>query len=408
MSFEELPSRAHVLEELFKRWTPRPETESVGTREAYSRVLAEDVFSLCDKPVFRASRMDGIAVKSSAFTQGTPNTEKWIQGEDYVRADTGDDFPDAFDAVIPIERVELLPQGGVRLNDINDPVTPGMCVSPKGETLSAGALIGRKGKRLNACETAAIAMGAVTEVKVIKRPTAAFIPTGSELVPLGQMVERGHSVEADSIIAEHMLREIGAEPIIYPIVPDDMSRISAALDSALSIADIVIISAGTSKGGEDYSQAILTLRGNMICHGVATAPGRPLAIAIINGKPVINVAGPPLACYNGLDWCVRAVVNAWLGQPPFVRRKVRAKLLAGPVGGGRPGGPGGRPGGGPGGRPPGRPGGPGGSFEFLARYDVKETPEGITAQNAENGLLANAQCYGPKPDENGFVEIEML
>ena len=66
--------------------------------------------------------MDGIAVKSSAFfdeesgEEKIPDTEKWVLGKDYVRADTGDDFDDAFDAVIAIEMTELLENGGVKLH----------------------------------------------------------------------------------------------------------------------------------------------------------------------------------------------------------------------------------------------------------------------------------------------------
>ena len=75
--------------------------------EAVGRVLARDVVSTNTLPVVRASSFDGIAVKSAAFADGLPDTSGWKLGVDYVRADTGDDFPDDFDAVVMIEKAAI-------------------------------------------------------------------------------------------------------------------------------------------------------------------------------------------------------------------------------------------------------------------------------------------------------------
>jgi len=417
---EGLPSRAQVLEWLFDKLTVPRNVETVATKDAYGRVLAEDVISLCDKPVYRASRMDGVAVKSERFKDGTPDASEWKLGIDYIRADTGDDFDDAFDATIAIEKVEILPNGGLKFVDDLEPIEAGSGVSGKGDSLTTGAVIGTKGAKLSPCDLAAIAMGAVAEVSVIKKPKVAFIPTGSELIPLGQIPQRGQSVDANSLIAEYIIKEMGAEPIIYPIAVDDHKLLSDLLSKALSEADIVVLSAGTSKGSEDYCHQILAERGELICHGVATAPGRPLAIAIVDGKPVVNVGGPPLGCYNGFDWCVRAIVDAYLGLPPKRRHIVKAKLLEDPNQHRGPGGSGGRGPGGPGGpggrRGPGGPGAANGKFEMLRRFNVEKTPEGYVARpvggfgggNGTLGLRADAQCYGNPEVVDGLAEIEIV
>jgi molybdopterin molybdotransferase/putative molybdopterin biosynthesis protein len=398
MGTQELPSRKQVLERLFEKWSVPRHTERVATKDAFGRVLAEDVFSLSDKPVFRASRMDGVAVKSVAFKDGVPDTSEWKPGLDYIRADTGDDFDDAFDAVIAIESVEILPNGALKFAKDLESVVSGSNVSGKGESLKSGALIGAKGSRMTPCDLAALAIGAVSEVTVLKKPTVAFIPTGSELIPLGEFPKRGQAVEANSLIAEYMLREMGAEPIILPIVKDVREALTSALNNALKNADVVVLSAGTSKGSEDYSHAILSERGTLICHGVATAPGRPMAVAIVDGKPVVNVAGPPLGCYNGFDWCVRAIVHAFLEQPPLKRRFVTAKLVAPENQAGQSGR------------------GSGDKFELLRRFNIEETPEGYVAKptgggrgvNAADGLRAEAQCYGNPPESDGKVTLEIV
>lgn len=90
------PSREEALADFFAAWEP-PEaataTELVSLDEAIGRVTARDLVSANTLPVVRASACDGIAVRSAAFADGRPDTSTWELGRDYVRADTGDDFP---------------------------------------------------------------------------------------------------------------------------------------------------------------------------------------------------------------------------------------------------------------------------------------------------------------------------
>jgi molybdopterin molybdotransferase/putative molybdopterin biosynthesis protein len=390
------PTRAEVLEKFFAAWEAPKRTELIATADAYGRVLAEDVFSLVDKPVFRASSMDGIAVKAAAFSGGLPCAEDWKLGIDYVRADTGDDFPDEYDAIVQIEDVTLLENGGVIFaEDTEGPVVPGWNVTPQGANIRKGALIGKRGTKLTPCELAALSIGAVARVTVFKKPLAVFIPTGNELVTLGTVPRRGQAVDSNSLMAVHLLREMGAEAAAYPIVKDDKAALSVAFDRALAEADIVVINAGTSKGEEDYCHALIAERGVQIAHGVASAPGKPMALGIVNGKPVINVAGPPVACFNGLDWCVRPIVAAFLEQPLPIRRKVKAKLAEKISAGG------------------------GERFEAIVRIDLEATPDGYLAhpvshrsRHTTDALLAEG-LYVTKliPEPNGIgdtIEVDIL
>jgi molybdopterin molybdotransferase/putative molybdopterin biosynthesis protein len=322
----ELPTRAEVLERLFAKWNAAIRTEQINTVAALYRVLAADVFSLCDKPVYRGSKMDGVAVKSADFANGIPDASNWQQGADYVKADTGDDFDDAFNAVIAVEDVEFLSNGGLKFSPNLEPILPGTDVAKQGDSIAKGMLLCEKGTRLLPADLAAIAMGAVSEVTVYKNPTVAFIPTGSELVPLGQIPKRGETVCSNSILAKTMLEEIGAITISSEPISDNPKALSEALDKALLAADVVVLSAGTSKGSEDFCHALLAERGELLFHGVASAPGRPMAGAIVDGKPVINVAGPPVACYNGLEWCVTAIISKFFEQSAPKRHTVFATL----------------------------------------------------------------------------------
>ena len=322
---ENLISKEEALSCIHEVWNPTVQTEQVRLADAADRVLAEDQFAQYDLPVVRASAMDGIAVRSADFAESMPDTGSWELGEDYVRADTGDDFDDRFDAVIAIENVTFLPDGGLQLSP-DTKVTKGFNVKPCGADVKKGTLLAQAGKRLTALDLAAIGMGGADCVTVRKKPVVAFVPTGSELVPAGAQLHRGQNFDTNSLLVRQLLLEFGAEPLMHEIVPDSPAQIEAAFNEALPQADIVLLNAGTSKGQEDYTYRLLETRGNVLFHGVAAVPGRPMSAAVIDGKPVVNLSGPTFAAFNSMDWAVRNLVSRFLGTEPRKRAVVPAVL----------------------------------------------------------------------------------
>jgi molybdopterin molybdotransferase/putative molybdopterin biosynthesis protein len=184
---------------------------------------------------------------------------------------------------------------------------------------------------LTALDLAALAACGVAEVEVRRLPVVAFIPTGSELIPLGEEPQRGQTIDSNSILVAAMLEQMGAKALMFPIVRDNKEALETALGEALAVADIVLINAGSSKGGEDFNATMLEERGELLCHWIAAAPGRPLAAALVQGKPVLNIPGPPLATYYVMDWCTRALVAQASGIAPAAKPTVEA-VLTGDVG----------------------------------------------------------------------------
>lgn len=312
-----LMSREEVLSHFFQKWNSYGKTEYIPLELSYGRILAMDVRSAVTLPVERVSAFDGIAVRSEDFRQGNPETEKWCEGKEYVRADTGDDFPDAYDAVLMIERVELREDGGIRLKKEDGKpwkINPGDGVRKAGSMIHKDDIIARDGEKITATVMAALAMGNIAVVPVYRKPEIVFIPTGSELIPVGVTPDRGENIDTNSLLAAQMGREMGAEIICYPIVKDQKQELENALKKAVKTADIVIINGGSSKGGEDFNTQLLKEMGELIQHGVSAVPGRPMAFAVIDGKAVINLPGPNLAAYFGMDWCIRGLVEHWYHQ----------------------------------------------------------------------------------------------
>lgn len=324
-----LPTRAQVLETLLQRWDPVSQTETIPVEAALGRVLTRDQYAQATIPVARASAMDGVAVCAVRFGQGMPDTAGWKLGVDFCRADTGDDFDDRFDAVIPIERVQISEKGQLTiLGDMQ--VRPGDNIRPRGSAIRTGELVARKHRQLRPFDLACLAMGGIAQVEVYRRPRVAFIPTGSELVPLGAPVGRGQTIDSNTLLAQAMLTEMGAEPLCYPIVPDQPGALAEALEQALQAADILLLNGGSSKGAEDYNARLLEERGAALFHWVAAAPGKPLCVGLIQNKPVINLPGPPMAALYGMDWCVRAMVHRLLHKP-MPRRQTIQGILTEPI-----------------------------------------------------------------------------
>ncbi|MDR1205966.1 MAG: molybdopterin molybdotransferase MoeA [Peptococcaceae bacterium] len=319
------PTRAQALESFFQSWSFQPRTEQIPLAEACGRVLAETQYSRHALPVVRASGMDGIGVDSSRFLNGIPDTSQWILGVDYARADTGDDFDDRFDAVIPIENITFDSRNAPRISPETQ-VSAGSNVRGPGSMVKEGDLLMEKNLPLRPADLAVLATGGVTEVPVYKKPRVAFIPAGSELIPAGTPLSRGKNIDSNSIMAEHTLNEMGARPICYPIVKDDLPALKEALRRALAESDIVIVSGGSSKGDEDYGVRLIQAEGELIFQGIAAAPGRPMSAGIVGGKPVVNISGPTLAAFYGLDWFVRPIVAHCLSVPPLRRQKVTGVL----------------------------------------------------------------------------------
>lgn len=324
---QQLPTRKLIIETLLEKWNPEKQTEMISIDNALNRVLAKDYEAFYSIPVVRASAMDGVAVISDRFENGIPDTSDWVLGEDFSRADTGDDFDDRYDAVIPIEDVSISEDGKLSICD-SICVKPNMNIRPAGSTIHKGESVGRTNRRLQSFDLACLAMGGITEIEVYKKPRVAFLPTGSELVPLGQEVPRGKNIDSNSILVKNMLIEMGAEPILYPITKDSKDELNHILDRALNDADIVIISGGSSKGEEDFNARILEERGAALFHWVAAAPGKPMCVAMIDNKPVINIPGPPVAMFYGMDWCIRELVNKILHLPMPKRCKIKGELTA--------------------------------------------------------------------------------
>lgn len=302
-------TREEALGSLVSRWDIPCDEEPVAVRKACGRTLARNCYARYDLPRHRVSAFDGIAVRAADFAGGAPDTLGWRRGDQFVQADTGDDFPDEYDSIVAAEDVSFDEEGRLVLN-------PGLRfrpyggIKPAGATMKEGELLYPSGTRLDPGALAILAAGGWAEVPVLRRLRIAYIPTGTELVPVGAEPRRGQNVQTNSVMLGALFEQWGVQMAEYDIVEDDRGKLGRAIDDALNSSDIVLINGGSSRGSEDYNSELLKERASWFAHGVKAVPGRPIGMAIICGKPAINVPGPMIAASLAADWLIQGLVCA--------------------------------------------------------------------------------------------------
>ena len=315
------PRREEMVAIIQQAVRPVERREAVPFSAACGRVCAADVFSRNTLPNRPSSRFDGIGVRFDDFAAGMPDTRRWREGRDYVFCNTGIAIPDGFDAVIPIEEVEIT-AAGVALS--RAPKARGELITPPGRYLRRGERLARAGDVLTPAQVGLFAAGGIETVPVYARPRVAVLPTGDELVAPTDQVPPGKNVDSNSYMIAAYLERWGAQAVCLPIAADDLEGITAALQGALERCDAAVIIAGSSLGTKDFTLRVLDRLGEVLAPELAHGPGRKSSFSLVGGKPVLGVAGPPLGAQIVCDLYLSPLVAALRGTPYCRLRQLEA------------------------------------------------------------------------------------
>ncbi len=299
------------------------EPETVPVQEACGRITAQAVYAHGCAPHYAASAMDGIAVRAADTFGATDTTPVVLTPDRFTVVDTGDQIPEGCDAVVMVEEIVPQADGSVM---IHGAATPWQHIRQIGEDVCAGEMILPGYTTVSPAAIGAMIAGGVLQVPVIRRPVVGIIPTGDEIVSPCADPEPGQILEFNGAIFSAMVREWGAEPRLYPIVPDKFDLIEAALGKAAEECDMVLLNAGSSAGREDYSAAAIGALGQVFCHGLAMKPGKPAILGAIGKKPVLGVPGYPVSGILVIEELLRPVVDRWFHRSPASRPTALATL----------------------------------------------------------------------------------
>jgi len=306
------------------------ESEGVPVREAQGRVTSQAVFARRSSPHYVASAMDGIAVKASATAAANEQHPITLSGPDgFIEVDTGDWVPPQFDAVVMIEEVNFIGENAQLIK----PAVPWQHIRSVGEDLVARDLLLTSLTPIGPYEVASFITAGLDQVEVAKSPRVAIIPTGTELrEKASDISEPGEIVESNSSMLAGLCREWGATPYRHDIVIDDIDLLRQAVAEVKDQADMIVICSGSSAGREDYSSSIIAEFGEVLVHGIATRPGKPAILGIIDNKPAIGVPGYPISAQLIFNLFARPVIYRKQGlnppQPEFLTCNMSRKLAS--------------------------------------------------------------------------------
>ena len=338
---------------IFTLVAPVQGVDTVPLADCLGRVLAEPVCSDLDFPHWDNSAMDGYAVRAVDVAQvpatlqvveeipaGTrPKVE--IEKGQAARILTGAMMPAGADSVVMQEETEQV-QGGEQVKILAAPKV-GSFVRSRGSFYQAGAELLRARRAISPAEIALLAAAQQTQVKAYRRPRVAIISTGSELVEPDRPLEPGQIVDSNQYALAALVAQTGAVPVSLGIVTDEREAVKAAIERALSQADMVLSSGGVSVGDYDYVDAVLEeLGATLHIRSVAVKPGKPLTVADFDSTRPSAIArqiyfglpGNPASAMVGFWRFVAPAIQQLSGieeapSLPFVWAKATSALTAG-------------------------------------------------------------------------------
>lgn len=340
--FLQVLSRDDAEAAFFAALCPHPlGIEEVGLDLLLGRVVGRDIAAPVDAPPFDRAVVDGFALRAADLFDAsdaepvhlrlnaevihcgtapglpvTPGTATPIA--------TGGPIPRGADAVVMIEHTE--PEGdGIA---VARALAPGSFISFAGSDIARGQILLRKGTVIGAREVAMLAAVGLDRAPVWRKPRVAVLSTGDELVQPGQPLRPAGVYDSNGPVIAAALHENGCEAVHLGAIPDDAGQLFAAVQAAFAAHDALILSGGTSKGAGDLTTKVIAGLGapGIVAHGVALKPGKPLCLAVCDGKPVVVLPGFPTSAMFTFSEMVAPALRIMAGLPPQSSARLEATL----------------------------------------------------------------------------------
>ncbi len=317
--------------------------EEITSLDCAGRIASREVNAKKCSPSQNVSAVDGFAVKVEDTFGCDINNPKFLKiGIDAKYVNTGEPIKASFNAVVMVEDVEI-EKDKIR---ILKPLSFYENVRTVGEDIVTMDVLVRANEKILPQHIGALIQGGVDKVHVKELPRVLIIPTGEEIIKPFEEIQSFEFYDSNSYMIKEMLNEWHASSFIYGILPNDEKRIKEVLEENYDNYHLFIILGGSAKGSKDLIPNIIKSTGELIVHGVSIQPGKPIALGLFRGKPIIGMPGYPVSSfvdariflktaiekmqrtYRKEFQCVKAILKRPMPSEIGTREYIRVKLTS--------------------------------------------------------------------------------
>lgn len=301
--------------------------------DALGSVLAANVTSDIDSPPHDKALMDGYAVVARDIVAGVELSilEEVTAGDvptmivtpgTATRIMTGAPIPEGADAVVMIERTEIVGDNQSTVRISADSAESGLNIMPRGQSVRTGDVVLRSGRLIRPIEMGVLAECGATEIVTYKRPSVATLSTGNELVSPEVRPQAGQIRNSNGPMLEALVQRTGSLAVNLGVGRDERTDLDRLVRRGLE-EDVLVLSGGVSAGVLDLVPEILASNGvEQVFHKVFLKPGKPVWFGVkkdsqgdklvfgLPGNPVSSLVcfelfvRPALASLAGLDFSI--------------------------------------------------------------------------------------------------------
>jgi molybdopterin molybdotransferase len=310
---------------ILARIPPASGEEMVPLAEVRGRVLAAPLMAPLPLPPFFNAAVDGWAFRHADLSPGAETAlqevgriaageapSRGVAPGEAMRVFTGAPMPQGADTAVMQEDVRrdgaaiFIPPG----------LKPGANARPAGEDIAAGALALPEGKILGPAEIGLAAALGQAQLAVRPRLKVGVFSTGDVLASPGDALGPAQSYDSNRFTLLALLAALPVEAHDLGILPDDRAATEAALHEAAASHDLLLTSGGVSTGEEDHVRAAIEAGGRLVFWRLAVKPGRPAAMGLVRGTPVLGLPGNPVAAVVTFLHLARPLVLRLAGALP--------------------------------------------------------------------------------------------
>jgi molybdopterin molybdotransferase len=268
-----------------------PGVETVPLDCCAGRVLAEDAAADRPYPPFHRATRDGFAVRAADVPGqvrviGEARAGKAFEGSvgagECIEIMTGAPVPEGADAVVMIEHCTRISETEMSSGRA---IESGGNIAPAGCEARQDSVIVEAGTRLDYSHVGWLATIGRGAVSVYAKPTVAILPTGDEIVDVGETPGASQIRNSNAHALAAQVRRAGGEPVLLPIARDDREHTAELIRKGLE-SDLLLLSGGVSAGKYDFVEAALSECGaEFYFDRILIQPGQPLVFGRAAGNP---------------------------------------------------------------------------------------------------------------------------